>query len=131
MLPYLQVRQCADHRFLEVVAEQSWSCPVTAALTHACALLPDEQQHGCDVTANAAQTEPTSRETVRMTDRHCIPSCVIPQESDRHSWDIRLEASIRPRDCDEETIVTRTNMRHLCAHGNYSACLCPRFTPFL
>jgi len=37
------------------------------------------------------------------------------QEADRHTYDIRLTASIRAHDCDEETIVTRTNLKHLCA----------------
>ena len=41
-------------------------------------------------------------------------ACAL-QEADRHSYDIHLEASIRPSGCDEGTVVTRTNFSHLCA----------------
>ena len=47
------------------------------------------------------------------------------QEADRHSYDIHLEASVRPGGCDEETIMTRTNFRHLCAFRSPSTTYAP------
>ena len=51
----------------------------------------------------------------QVTEQHESCFAAALQEVDRHSYDIHLEAALRPGGCSEETVVTRTNFKHLCA----------------
>jgi fumarylacetoacetase len=40
---------------------------------------------------------------------------VLPylREADRHTWDVALTAAIKPDGSEQETVVTRSNLKHL------------------
>ena len=109
MLPYLQVRNVQPERLMLIRCDELGASVFLLDVRICSEYAPGRKQWRL-MQAMCLRVRDEEHTCNRLLTR----ADAVFQESDRHTYDIRLTASITPRDCEEETVVTRTNLKHLC-----------------